>query len=148
MPAHILTFSHWEHQLAVTSGCHYTSLTLVDHGVKVIDSINCNVMTTVAFGHVSDLKQVLHFSVGQCPSTHPWSNIPWHLNHIATLRCDVSLIIIHVSGYFCFSDINISQGSVVTHLRCDGIFYYQFAGNLLLSLLVKEFGESVGIWQS
>jgi len=25
------------------------------------------------------------------------------------------------------------------HLRCDGIFYDSIAGNLLLSLLVKEF---------
>jgi len=36
------------------------------------------------------------------------------------------------------SDINISQGSVTTRLRCGGIFYYEFARNLLLSLLVKE----------
>jgi len=42
-------------------------------------------------------------------------------------------------GCFCFSDINISQGSVATRLRCGGIFYENIAGNLLLSLLVKEF---------
>ena len=34
---------------------------------------------------------------------------------------------------------NISQGSVATHLRGGGIFYYCFTTNLLLSLLVKEF---------
>jgi len=39
------------------------------------------------------------------------------------------LIIVHVSGCCCFSDINISQGSVVSHLRDGGIFlslYYKF----------------------
>jgi len=39
-----------------------------------------------------------------------------------------TLIIIHVSGCFGFSDINISQGSVATHLRCGGIFYYALLG--------------------
>ena len=43
-----------------------------------------------------------------------------------------------MSGYFCFSDINISQGSVATLLRCGGIFYNTVAGNLLLSLPVTE----------
>ena len=51
------------------------------------------------------------------------------------------MIIDHIVylGCFCFSDINISQGSVATRLRCGGIFYDSIAGNLLLSLLVKEF---------
>jgi len=39
----------------------------------------------------------------------------------------------------CFYDINISQGSVATRLRCGGIFNYCFAKNLLLSQSVKEF---------
>jgi len=39
----------------------------------------------------------------------------------------------------CFYDINISHGSVVTRLRCSGIFYYRFAKNLLWSVLVKKF---------
>jgi len=38
-----------------------------------------------------------------------------------------------------FTDIYVSQGSVAMHLRYGGIFYYGFAGNLLLSLTVKEF---------
>ena len=67
-----------------------------------------------------------------------WSNILPQLNHIATLRCDVALIIIHVSGSFCFYDIDISQGSVAMRLRCGRIFYDHFARNLLLSLSVKE----------
>ena len=44
-----------------------------------------------------------------------------------------------------FSDINISQGSVATRLRCDGILSYHFAANLSLSLTVKEFYKSVKI---
>jgi len=44
--------------------------------------------------------------------------MPPFLNHVAILNCDiqVSLITVHVSGCCCFSDINISQGSVATHL--------------------------------
>jgi len=43
---------------------------------------------------------------------------------------------------------NISQGSVATCLRCDGIFNYWLTRNLLLSLPVKEFWKSVSIWHS
>jgi len=34
---------------------------------------------------------------------------------------------------------NISQGSVATHLRGSGIFYYRFTTKSLKSLPVKEF---------
>jgi len=37
-----------------------------------------------------------------------------------------------------FSDINISQGSVATRLRCGGTFYCRFSRNLLPSLSVKK----------
>jgi len=47
-----------------------------------------------------------------------------------------------------FSDINISQGSVATHLRGGGIFYYRFTTNLLRNLSIKEFSKSVSISQS
>jgi len=47
-----------------------------------------------------------------------------------------------------FSDINISQGSVATRLRCGGIFRYHFTANLSLSLTTTEFWKSVKIWQS
>jgi len=60
--------------------------------------------------------------------------MPPFLNHVVTLPCDLSLITVYVSGCCCFSDINISQGSVATHLRGGGIFYYHFTTNLLLSL--------------
>jgi len=47
-----------------------------------------------------------------------------------------------------FPDINISQSSVATHLRCGGIFSYHFIANLLQSLTMKELWKSVYIWQS
>jgi len=46
------------------------------------------------------------------------------------------------------ADINISQGSGATHVRCGGIFKYDYVANLLLSLTVKEFWKSVNIWRS
>jgi len=55
------------------------------------------------------------------------------------LRNVINHIVYLGLGCFCFSDINSSQGSVATRLRCGGIFYDSIAGNLLLSLLVKEF---------
>jgi len=38
-----------------------------------------------------------------------------------------------------FLNIDISQGSVVTLLKCGGIFKYELVANLLVSLPVKEF---------
>jgi len=43
---------------------------------------------------------------------------------------------------------NISQNSVVTHLRYVVIFSNHFTANLLTSLPVKEFWKSVKIWWS
>jgi len=45
----------------------------------------------------------------------------------------------HILDCCQFSDIHISQGSVATHLRCGGIFKYEFVANLQVSLPVKEF---------
>jgi len=51
-------------------------------------------------------------------------------------RCDVLLIIIHTSGYSSvFSDINISQSSVGTHLRRGGIFYYCFTTKFIANFV-------------
>jgi len=36
-----------------------------------------------------------------------------------------------------FSDINISQSTVATRLRCGGIFNYDFTANLSQSLTMK-----------
>jgi len=47
-----------------------------------------------------------------------------------------------------FLNTDISQGSVVTHLRCGGIVSDNFAANLLVNLPVKEFWKSVNTWQS
>jgi len=46
-------------------------------------------------------------------------------------RSDLSLITIGLSVQNCrlFSDINISQGSVATRLRCDEIFSYHLTAN-------------------
>ena len=52
------------------------------------------------------------------------------------------------SGAWRFLSTYISQGSVATHLRCGGMFYYNFTTNLLLSLSVKEHWKLVCIWQS
>jgi len=44
-----------------------------------------------------------------------------------------------------FANINISQGSVATHLRWDGIFINHFIANFQLSTSVKELWKSVNI---
>ena len=46
---------------------------------------------------------------------------------------------IFLPDYCWFPDIYVSQGSVATRLRCDGIFSDHFVTGFLLSLLVKEF---------
>jgi len=65
--------------------------------------------------------------------------MPQHLKCLATVIYDLLLITMPVSNCHLFSDINISQGSVATRLKCDGICRYHFIGNLSLSLTVKEF---------
>jgi len=56
-----------------------------------------------------------------------------------TLRCDVSLIIVHVSGCFCCSGINISHGKCGDVVGFGVIFYSHYTGNLLMNLSVNEF---------
>ena len=41
--------------------------------------------------------------------------------------------------------LDISQGSVETHLRCDGIFSDSVITNFLLILMVKQFYKSANI---
>jgi len=38
----------------------------------------------------------------------------------------------------CFADINVSQGSVATYVRCDGIFDIHLTANLSRNLPVKK----------
>jgi len=61
-------------------------------------------------------------------------NNPPHLKQVATLSCDFLLITMHASDFRYFSDIDVSQGSVATHLRCSGIVYDYVA--LLVNLSV------------
>jgi len=44
--------------------------------------------------------------------------------------------------------IHVSQGSVATYVRCDGMSTKHCIANFLLSLSVKLFLKSVKIWQS
>jgi len=44
-----------------------------------------------------------------------------------------------------FTDINISQGSVATHLRCGGMFNECCFANFLEIITVKEFLKSANI---
>jgi len=74
--------------------------------------------------------------------------MPQHLKCLATVIYDLPLITVPVWNCHLFSDITISQGSVVMRLRCGGIFSYQFAANLSPSLTVKGFWNSVKIWQN
>ena len=48
---------------------------------------------------------------------------PLYLKYAATLPCNLSL-------RACFVDVKVSQGSVATHARCDGIFNINFTANL------------------
>jgi len=47
-----------------------------------------------------------------------------------------------------FLNTDISQGSVVTQLRCGGLVNDDFVANLVMNLPVKEFFKSVNIWRS
>jgi len=69
--------------------------------------------------------------------------MPQHLKCLTTVIYDLLLITIHVSNYNLCSDINISQGSVVMHLRCGGIFSCHFTANSSVSLTRKQFWKSV-----
>jgi len=53
--------------------------------------------------------------------SYRWITHEMHLKRVATLPCDLSLITMHGSECCYFFDINISQGNVASHLRCDGI---------------------------
>ena len=48
--------------------------------------------------------------------------------------------------FLLFKTLDFSQGSVATHLRCDGIFSDSIITNFLLILTVKYFLKSINIW--
>jgi len=63
--------------------------------------------------------------------------IPPHLKYATTVSCNLSLVAALACDYLSFSDINVSQGSVATHMRCGGIFT-DTAASLLENLIVKK----------
>jgi len=69
--------------------------------------------------------------------------MPQYLKYLAAVPSDLQLITVPVSNCRLFSDINISQGSVATRLRCGGIFSYHFTTNLSQSLTMEEFWKLV-----
>jgi len=50
----------------------------------------------------------------------------------------------NTDGFYTFY---ISQGSVVTQLRCGGMFSNHFATNFSQNAAVKKFWKSINIWQ-
>jgi len=72
-----------------------------------------------------------------------------HLKHLIRLTsthlfcCITYIKRIAIVQIFC-----ISQGSVVTHLRCSGKYDASLVANLLLSPTVKEFLKSANVSQS
>ena len=73
--------------------------------------------------------------------------IPTQFSVIQTIQCNVGLkcvftilpkcLFVIIVIYACF--IDISQGSVKTHLRCGGIYNNHIIANCLQSVPVKEF---------
>jgi len=63
---------------------------------------------------------------------------PPRLKYVAILPCNLSLVA-------CFVGINVSQGSVATYARCDGIFNIHLTTNLPRNLPVKKNSTSVQI---
>ena len=65
-------------------------------------------------------------------------------NPVSKLMTDkLQLVLINTLIWSIFE-----QGSVVTHLRCDGIFDDQFVTQSLLDTMVEEFWKSVNICRS
>ena len=62
---------------------------------------------------------------------------PPHLTYVTTVPCYLSLITTLVGDCRSFSDINVPQCSVATHMRCGGMFNKYFAANLLENLSEK-----------
>jgi len=116
-----LTFSYWWHQLSshkwLTLNQSCWSWSQGQGGVLITMSCCYN---SSAICHIS--IEFFIFQQGTWDNQLLQNVETPHLSHIATLHCDVSLTIIHVSGCFCFSDINISQDSVATHMRGGGSF--------------------------
>jgi len=66
-------------------------------------------------------------------------NNPPHLKHVATLPCNLSSITMRASDFRWFSDIDVSQRSAATRLRCGGTGSDDFVAYLLRNLSVRKF---------
>jgi len=62
--------------------------------------------------------------------------------------CTTACFIHSSLEYYSFLNTDISQGSVVTQLRCGGIVNEDFVTNLVVKLSVKELWKLVNIWRS
>ena len=62
-------------------------------------------------------------------------NIPGDPKKLAQLKCVVTEVVLF--SVVAFQTLDISQGSVATHLRCGGIFSDSIITNSLLILTVK-----------
>jgi len=62
-----------------------------------------------------------------------------------TYLCIGLIIFWNMVNFIGFSVIHVSQGSVVTYVRCGGMSTPHCIANFLLSLAVKEFLKSVKI---
>ena len=71
-----------------------------------------------------------------------------HLKCVATLPCDLSLITTLVWKCLLFSDVDVLQGSVATHISCDRVSNNSFIANFLKNLLSKKNWKSVKVWWS
>jgi len=103
--------------------------------VTVSDDVSCQVKIRL---HESDnyLSQV---KLNVKTVNNSYTQDFWRVLRLSAEIYDLPLITIPVPNCRLFSDINISQGSVATRLRCGGIFSYHFTANLSLSLTMKEF---------
>jgi len=91
------------------------------------------------------VKIELHRDIRRSGTQIRWNIVLWLLASVTTVAAwqpaipQVSVEFIFQQNSAPVSDSNISQGSVATRLRCDGIFNDPFIANFLLSVSVKEF---------
>ena len=85
----------------------------------------------VTLPNIRRLKKYFHSHTDNKPFLIWLLTTQPHLKLVATLPCNLSLMA-------CFADINVSQGSVATYARCDGVFNIHLPANLLGNLPVKN----------
>jgi len=102
----------------------------------------------------SCVQSIVEFLYGQCERLFITDFINKYFTRQIFYKRFLSGYVLHGSvlqfllEHSHFWNIYISQGSVATHLRCGGIFKYEFVANLPQSLPIKEFWKSVNIWES